>query len=102
MGLIEERGEEQSKHEDGQGDESPGEKEEPQNRSRQPEFPSWQVTFSSHTIPREGRAGMGGAACQGQSVGWEGCCQLPRVSSGEVLGTRSGGVRRESYSVKGP
>lgn len=45
MGLIEERGEGQPKHEGGQGDESPGEKEEPQQRSRQPEFPSWQVMF---------------------------------------------------------
>lgn len=69
MGLIEERGEEQPKHEDGQGDESPGEKEEPQNRSRQPEFPSWQVTFSSHTIPREGRAGMGGPLAKGNRWG---------------------------------
>ncbi|KAM6372975.1 calcium-binding protein 8 isoform 1-T4 [Pluvialis apricaria] len=42
MGLIEERGEGQPKHEGGPGDESPGEKEEPQQRSRQPEFPSWE------------------------------------------------------------
>ncbi|NXW47528.1 CABP8 protein, partial [Nyctiprogne leucopyga] len=42
MGLIEEHGEGQPKHEGGGGDESPGEKEEPQQRSRQPEFPSWE------------------------------------------------------------
>ena len=60
MGLIEERGEGQPKHEGGRGDESPGEKEEPQQRSRQSEFPSWQVPFSSQTIPRKGRAGTGG------------------------------------------
>ncbi|KAK2537589.1 hypothetical protein Q9233_002893 [Columba guinea] len=50
MGLIEERGEGQPKHEGGRGDESPGEKEEPQQRSRQPEFPSWQ---SVHPCKRE-------------------------------------------------
>ncbi|XP_039245688.1 calcium-binding protein 8, partial [Pipra filicauda] len=44
MGLIEERGEGQPKHEGGRGDESPGEKEkeESQQRMRQPEFPSWE------------------------------------------------------------
>lgn len=50
MGLIEEHGEGQPKHEGGRGDESPGEKEEPQQRSRQPEFPSWQVPFLPQTI----------------------------------------------------
>lgn len=60
MGLIEERGEGQPKNEGGPGDDSPGGKEEPQNRSRQPDFPSWQVPFSSQTVPREGRAGTGG------------------------------------------
>ncbi|NWT57263.1 CABP8 protein, partial [Erythrocercus mccallii] len=47
MGLIQEPAEGQPKHEGGRGDESPGEKEEPPQRSRQPEFPSWQVLFSS-------------------------------------------------------
>ncbi|XP_063258439.1 calcium-binding protein 8 isoform X3 [Prinia subflava] len=42
MGLIREPAEGQPKHEGGRGDESPGEKEEPPQRSRQPEFPSWQ------------------------------------------------------------
>lgn len=60
MGLIEERGEGQPKHEGGRGDKSSGEKEELQQRSRQPEFPSWQVTFSSQTTLRKGQAGTGG------------------------------------------
>lgn len=81
MGLIEERGEGQPKHEGGRGDESPGEKEEPQQRSRQPEFPSWQVSVSSQTVPRDGgelaRGGVvlaEGSRCREDEVGgmWTG------------------------------
>lgn len=79
MGLIEERGEGQPKHEGGRGDESPGEKEEPQQRSRQPEFPSWQVIFLISN-----RSLHGGLLVEGD--GWEGCCQVPRLGSTDSAG----------------
>lgn len=47
MGLIQEPQEGQPRPDGGRGDEAPGEKEEPPQRSRQPEFSSWQVLFSS-------------------------------------------------------
>lgn len=107
MGLIEERGEGQPKHEGGRGDESPGEKEERRQRSRQPEFPSWQVSFSAPSVPREGRAGVRGCrllraiAAPG---GWGGrdADGSPGWAAGTALGTGSGCVRWESDSVEHP
>lgn len=71
MGLIQEPAEGQPKHEGGRGDESPGEKEEPQQRSRQPEFPSWQVLFSSPiSLPFPGGGKKGGREGRCCSRGW--------------------------------
>lgn len=69
MGLIQEPAEGQPKREGGRGDESPGGKEEPPQRSTQPEFPSWQVLFCSPGPSRrwqggrEGRERRGGRCC---------------------------------------
>jgi len=96
MGLIEERGEGQPKHEGGRGDESPGEQEELQQRSKQPEFPSWQVSFSTQTVPRKGWAGNRGLLAVGSwcvgRMGWEGCCQVPREGSRDGAGDRQRGA----------
>ncbi|OXB54542.1 hypothetical protein ASZ78_012052 [Callipepla squamata] len=60
MGLIEERGEGQPQHDSDQGDE-----EELQQRSRQPELPSWQVVFLSR-IPEMVAGRMGREGCSSQ------------------------------------
>lgn len=89
MGLIEERGEGQPKHEGGRGDESLGEKEEPQQRSRQPEFPSWQVIFLISNCSLHG-------GCLSRAMGGRDAARSQEWAVGTALGTSTGCTRWES------